>query len=102
MRSLVLALFLLAGCGSDATGPSTGTLSVSFDQASCGSGTAEIFVDGTSQGSYFWTPGQSRTWTVNAGSHAVGAREIGGTQFTWPAQTVTVPKGGQFNATFTC
>jgi hypothetical protein len=103
MRQIAVVLALiLAACGSDSTGPSTGTLFVSFDAGSCAAGNAEVFVDGTSQGSYFWTPGQQRSWTTGAGSHAVGAREVGGTGLTWPAQTVTVPKDGSYSAVFTC
>ena len=106
MRGFMLGLSVLAfaaGCGSDdPSGPSTGTLNVSFDPASCNPGTAEIFVDGQTQGAYFWTPGQQRGWTVSAGSHALGAREVGGTLFIWPSQTVNVPSGGSFNAVFTC
>lgn len=51
---------------------------------------------------FFWVPGQPRTLTVASGSHAVGAREVGGTQLTWPAQTVSVPSNGTFNLVFTC
>lgn len=102
LRHLVVIGALLTGCGGDSTGPSTGTLSVSFDAASCAAGNAEIFVDGTSQGAFFWIPGQPRSLTVQAGNHAVGAREVGGSLLTWPAQTVNVPSGGTFSLVFTC
>lgn len=100
---LLSAVAFAVGCGGDdLSGPSTGTLAVQFDAASCNPGNAEIFVDGTSQGAFFWTPGQSRSMTVAAGSHAVGAREVGGSLFVWPAQTVNVPSNGTFTLVFTC
>ena len=103
MRSLVVALLLLIGCGGDSTGPGQdGTLNVRFDAQTCNAGQAEVFVDGATKGSYAWQPGVGRDFGVVAGQHTVGAREIGGTLFVWPPLTVTVPAGGVYNAIFTC
>jgi hypothetical protein len=100
--ALISILFLGACGGGDSIGPSTGTLTVQFDAATCHVGKAEILIDATSQGAFIWTSGQSRDWSVAAGSHTVGAREVGGSLFVWPVQHVTVPGGGTFNAIFTC
>ena len=107
MRGLILGLSVLAfatGCGGDnSTGPvQTGTLSVVFDAQTCSSGTAEIFVDGTSVGSYLWNPGVSRSISVQAGQHFVSAEEVGGTQTSWAPVSANVPAGGTFNVIFTC
>jgi hypothetical protein len=104
MRQIAVVLALiLAACGSDSTGPSTGTLFVSFDAGSCALlGMPKCSWTAPPKAPTSGPPASSARWTTGAGSHAVGAREVGGTGLTWPAQTVTVPKDGSYSAVFTC
>lgn len=105
MRAFHLGLIglLVLGCGGDSTGPAPeGSIAVQFDVASCNPGTAEVYIDNVNQGAYFWVPGQSRSWTVDAGNHVVGAREVGGSQLVWPSQTTTVRANATSNILFTC
>lgn len=103
--ALLLAALTINACGGDSTGPTVqnGTLRFVLDQVTCtGSGNIELFVDATSQGSYAFTPGAERSFTVAAGSHTAGAREVGGSAYIWPTQTVSVPVNNTYNLSLTC
>ena len=107
LRAVAVALTVgLAACGSDSNEPAvptTGTLIFAVDPVTClGSGTVELFIDATSQGSYVMSGGSQRSYTVSAGTHTAGAREIGGSAYVWPTQNVTVPAAGSYTATLVC
>jgi hypothetical protein len=107
LRHLVLVCALAGSAcgGDDSTGPTVqnGTLRFVLDQVTCtGSGSIELFIDGTSQGIYSFTPGAERSYTVQAGSHTAGAREIGGTAYVWPTQTIAVPVNSTYSLSLTC
>jgi hypothetical protein len=107
LRHLILLCALaVSACGGDeSTGPTVqnGTLRFVLDQVTCtGSGSLELFIDATSQGTYSFSPGVSRSFTVQAGSHTAGAREIGGSGYAWPTGTVTVPVNNIYSLSLTC
>lgn len=101
-----LGTLSLGACGGDSNEPeqpAQGTLAFVLDAVTCtGSGTIELFVDGTSQGVYTYFPGNQRSFVVIAGSHTAGAREIGGGGYVWPTQSVFVPENTTYNLTMTC
>lgn len=103
-----LSVVLLAACsgGSAPTAPvvpTTGTLSLRLDGQTCsGTRTITIFVDGTSQGAYAFTGGQTKSFTASAGAHLVGATESGPFGLTWPSQNVFVPAGSSYTVLLTC
>jgi hypothetical protein len=94
-----------AGCGGDDnTGPSstTGQLVFKSDESTCGAGNAELFVDGSSMGIYAFDPGDIVPFTVSAGSHTAGAREVGGSQLQFPTQNVSVPASSSYTYVMVC
>jgi hypothetical protein len=99
--ALALCVLAMVGCGgSDSTGPAPeGAIAVHFDAASCGAGNAEVFIDNVSHGNHFWAEGQSRSWTVDIGTHVVGARSGA---LVWASQSVTVQANTTHNILFTC
>lgn len=67
-----------------------------------GQGTVELFIDGSSKGQYTLAPGSTQTFEVDAGPHALGAREIGGGGFVWPTENATVPANSSYTALLVC
>jgi hypothetical protein len=105
LGTCVALAVVIAGCGGDdSTGPSqTGDLIFKTDANTCtGTGNVELFVDGTSQGTYTFSPGGTKGFNVSAGSHTAGAREIGGTAYQFPTLNVTVPASGSYTAVLVC
>lgn len=104
--SSVLACFL-AACGSDssATEPTVASSHVVFkiDALSCvGSGTIQLFIDGSVVGTETLSAGQSsQSYTTSGGSHVLGAR-LANSTYIWPSTTVMVPVGGTFTAVMPC
>ena len=108
MRHLLLCCVpLLLACGGshDAAAPQMGTLSFKLDPVTCtGTGTIEPFIDGTSQGQFTFSPGVAQGFSVRAGSHTAGAREVPVTSgsYVWQSQTVSVPANGTYTTLLTC
>lgn len=103
---LVLGLFLgVVACSADSiTGPEKGAVSFTVDAQSCrGSAAIDFFVDGARVGTETLAAGQtSRGYSVDAGSHVVGASVSNAAGFVWPSRTVAVPKNTTFNTVLTC
>lgn len=103
---VLLMLFVLVACGGGGdkvTAPQNGVLVFKLDPVTCtGSGTVEPFIDGTSQGQFPMTPGSQQSFTVQAGSHTAGAREIPTGGYVWPTQNVTVPANGSWTTLLGC
>ena len=98
----LLVIVPLAGC-EDLTGPETGTLFFKIDALTCtGEGAIEFFIDGTSVGIEVLGGGDTSTgFTVSAGSHTAGARDLTGVVI-WPTFNVIVPANSSFTIVLTC
>lgn len=105
-RALVVAsllAFVATGCGGDSNGPPTnGTLVFKTDASTCGRGIVELFIDGSTQGQFVFDPGMARPFSVDAGNHTAGAREIGGTGVMFATSNVDVPPNGSFTYLLIC
>lgn len=107
MRNLFLGLAaaVLLGCGGDkATAPQTGEVIFKIDALTC-TGTSSIlfFVDGSQVGQQTLSAGQSSSpFEVDAGPHALGAREAASGGYVWPTTNATVPANTSYTATLTC
>lgn len=100
----LVAVTLTACGGDDGTGPApSGDVIFRVDPVTCtGQGTVELFIDGNSKGQYTMAPGSTQTFEVDAGPHALGAREIGGGGFVWPTENATVPANSSYTALLVC
>lgn len=106
MRKLlaITGAVLILACGSDkSTSPKTGELIFKLDAVTCvGTGTLELYIDGTSQGQYTMSAGSQKGFTVVAGPHTAGAREVGVGGYVWATQSATVPAGSTYSAVLAC
>lgn len=105
VRLALLAVCLACGGGGDkATAPTQqGTLIFKLDPVTCvGTGAIELFVDGTSQGQYTFSPGTQKGFPVQAGPHTAGAREASAGGYVWPTQNVNVPANSTWTTLLVC
>lgn len=107
-RALVLAVMAAtAACkGKDITAPAptTGTLHVQIEAKTCstqGAFDIEVFIDHVLVGTQKFTVGTTASYSVSGGMHTLGALAVDG-RFSWGAETVTVPAGGEYTALFAC
>jgi hypothetical protein len=107
-RAFVLAaLMLAAACkGKDITAPAatTGTLHVQIESKTCstqGAFDIEVFIDHVLVGTQKFSVGSTASFSVVGGTHTLGALAVDG-RFSWGAETVTVPAGGEYTAQFAC
>ncbi len=102
------ALVSLAACsgGDDDAGPTnptptTGTLIVSADQASCtGQVTAEIFINGQGRGRFQLNPNTVQTYSLTPGQYTV-SQQINGITLGTP-QSVVIIAGQSTSYLFFC
>lgn len=99
LAALALAAVLVAlpACKDDPVSPRTGTVVFRAD-AGCPNGTVELSLDGVVKGQYAMVPDATvQSFTVAAGPHTAGARQIGGAGLVWEDAEFTL----QANTTFT-
>jgi len=106
MRLLVTATMvsfgLFAAC-SDSSGPS-GQGTLVFSAASnCPNGIVELSIDKAVKGQYTMAPSATiQSFSVSAGQHTGGARQIGGQGFVWDSLAVIVPANRSVGLRLTC
>lgn len=104
---VLAALTLTAACkGKDIIAPvaTTGTLHVQIEERTCSTQEAfdiEVFIDHVLVGTQKFAVGTTASFSVLGGNHTLGALAVDG-RFSWGAETVTVPAGGEYTARFAC
>jgi len=81
-----------------------GNVRWTVDAQTCvGSATIDLFVDGARVGSETLAAGgTSRSYTVIAGTHVLGASESNNAGYVWPSQSFPVTAGGTSTQILLC
>ncbi|MCC6244194.1 MAG: hypothetical protein IT353_15230 [Gemmatimonadaceae bacterium] len=106
--TLLLGVVACGGGGDEPTAPpaqTTGTLSVTADQSTCGTITwsAEVFINGASQGRRQLGPFNPLSFTLQAGQHSVSVQLTDGTRtYTSAPVSTQILVGQSTNRIITC
>lgn len=101
----VAGALAVSACGSDLTAPSRSSeIIFRLDAITCrGTAQVELFIDGAHAGSQSMSPGDSATFSVQAGDHSAGATAptTDGVSI-WFPQMVTLAPGQRYVLTMRC